>query len=441
MVTSKAVALCGLGLLSLWLSTQSVPISVDKAKETPPVEELEPPQSTDTGLHYDRYLREVIEYLEKDPHFREKLKNADMEDIKEGKLSKELDFVHHNFRTKLDELKREEMNRLRMLIKAKHDIQEGNGNAIDHQALLKQFEHLNHMNPNTFEVEDLDRLIKSATSDLENYDKNRHDDFKRYEMMKEHERRERLKNMNDEDRTKEEQHYEEMKKKHANHPKVNHPGSEDQLKEVWQETDGLDPEDFNPKTFFKMHDSNGDGFFDESELEALFTKELEKVYNPENEEDDMVEMEEERLRMREHVMNEVDTNKDRLVSLSEFMAATKKQEFYEKDEWGTLDQNPLYTEEELREYEQQLANEASDINKRSAELQQEREELERKQEELNAQKIGLTQAMEEMERIKSQSSKADVKAAEGEPAPVIPGSSQPQPPIHQQQDLPVPEHS
>lgn len=38
--------------------------------------------SQDTGLHYDRYLREVIEYLEKDPHFREKLKNANMDDIK-----------------------------------------------------------------------------------------------------------------------------------------------------------------------------------------------------------------------------------------------------------------------------------------------------------------------------------------------------------------------
>lgn len=36
---------------------------------------------------------------------------------------------------------------------------------------------------------------------------------------------------------------------------------------------------------------------------------LEKVYNPENEEDDMVEMEEERLRMREHVMNEVSHHK------------------------------------------------------------------------------------------------------------------------------------
>lgn len=35
---------------------------------------------------------------------------------------------------------------------------------VDHQALLKQFEHLNHMNPYTFEVEDLDRLIKSVGS-------------------------------------------------------------------------------------------------------------------------------------------------------------------------------------------------------------------------------------------------------------------------------------
>ncbi|GLD61568.1 nucleobindin-2-like protein [Lates japonicus] len=440
MVRGRALARCGLVLLSLWLCIQSVPISVDKTKEKPEEEELGPPESAETGLHYDRYLREVIEYLEKDPHFKEKLKNANMEDIKQGKLSKELDFVHHNFRTKLDELKREEMNRLRMLIKAKHDIQGGNGRTVDHQALLKQFEHLNHMNPNTFEVEDLDRLIKSATKDLENFDKDRHDEFKRYEMTKEHERRERLKNMNEEDRKKEEQHYEEMKKKHADHPKVNHPGSEDQLKEVWQEADGLDPEDFDPKTFFKMHDSNGDGFLDETELEALFTKELEKVYNPENEEDDMVEMEEERLRMREHVMNEVDTNKDRLVSLSEFMAATKKEEFLEKDEWETLDQNPLYTEEELREFEQHLANEENDINKKSFELQKQREELERKQEELNAQRLGLQQAVEEMERLKAQSTKTDIKR-EGEPAPVVPGNNQPLPPGHQQQDVPVPGHS
>lgn len=90
-----------------------------------------------------------------------------------------------------------------------------------------------------------------------------------------------------------------------------------------------------PFFFLDCSDTNGDGFFDEQELEALFTKEvkswhliqyvftwqwtvflsdilllcmqLEKIYDPTNEEDDMLEMEEERLRMREHVMNEVDS--------------------------------------------------------------------------------------------------------------------------------------
>lgn len=39
-------------------------------------------------------------------------------------------------------------------------------------------------------------------------------------------------------------------------------------------------------------------------LHLLF-RQLEKVYNAKNEEDDMMEMEEERLRMREHVMKNV----------------------------------------------------------------------------------------------------------------------------------------
>uniref|UniRef100_A0A8C1YGC0 Nucleobindin 2b n=1 Tax=Cyprinus carpio TaxID=7962 RepID=A0A8C1YGC0_CYPCA len=341
----------------------------------------------DTGLHYDRYLREVIDFLEKDPHFREKLHNTDMEDIKQGKLAKELDFVSHHVRTKLDELKRQEVNRLRTLIKLKQDANGEKGMTVDHQALLKQFEHLNNMNPHTFEVEDLDRLIKSATNDLDNFDKERHEDFKKYEMAKEHDRKEHLKTLDEDARKKEEEHFEELKKKHADHPKINHPGSQDQLKEVWEEADGLDPNDFDPKTFFKLHDTNGDGYFDEQELEALFTKELEKVYDPTHEEDDMMEMEEERLRMREHVMNEVDTNKDRLVSLDEFITATNRKEFLEPDGWETLEQNPIYTEEELREFEEHLAREEQDLNLKTNDLMKQREELERQQEQLNAQKM------------------------------------------------------
>ncbi|XP_010863382.2 nucleobindin-2b [Esox lucius] len=424
-------------ILSLWFYVEAVPISVDKTEVEIPEEKLEAPQSVDTGLHYDRYLREVIDFLEKDQHFREKLHNTDMEDIKQGKLAKELDFVGHNVRTKLDELKRQEVNRLRMLIKAKQDVE--GGNDINHQALLKQFEYMNHMNPHTFEVEDLDKLIKSATSDLENYDKERHEEFKRYEMMKEHERKEHLKNLDEEHRKEEQQHYEELKKKHADHPKINHPGSQDQLKEVWKEADGLDPNEFDPKTFFKLHDTNGDNYLDEQELEALFTKELEKMYSPNREEDDMTEMEEERLRMREHVMNEVDTNRDRLVSLEEFLVSTNKKEFVEPESWETLEQAPSYTDEDMKMFEEQLAQEESSINQKNAELHQQKEELERQQELLDSQKAKLQQAVEHMQMIKSEKTNDAVAYGDGAAAvamPVLPGDSQPLPPGHQQ-DLPT----
>lgn len=38
---------------------------------------------------------------------------------------------------------------------------------------------------------------------------------------------------------------------------------------------------------------------------CLHHVQLEKIYDPTREEDDMLQMEEDRLRMREHVMNEV----------------------------------------------------------------------------------------------------------------------------------------
>lgn len=47
--------------------------------------------------------------------------------LQTGKLNHELDRVHIDIRTKLDELKREELTRLRSILKAKHALAEEKG--------------------------------------------------------------------------------------------------------------------------------------------------------------------------------------------------------------------------------------------------------------------------------------------------------------------------
>ncbi|XP_011605346.2 nucleobindin-2-like isoform X1 [Takifugu rubripes] len=356
----------GLMLLGWWLRVHSLPISV-----APPQENLEP-QQNQSELQYKRYLVEVERFLKQDPHFSAKMENFSVEDIIRGKLNQELDHVHIDIRRKLDDMKREELNRLRSILKAKHAIAEEKGHAVDYQAILKQFEHLNYMNPDKFEVEDLDLLMKGINKRLEQVDESQREEFKKYQMMKEHKRRAYIKSLTEEERKKEEKRYQEIQQKRANHPKINHPGSEDQLKQVWEETDGLDPDDFNSKTFFKLHDNNGDGFLDETELEALFNKELEKFYD-DTTEDNAIQMEVERMQMRNHVFAEVDTNKDRVISFSEFMESVNSNAFAQNKEWETIDQNPVYTEEELKEFEQKLAKEHSNVGRKVEELQQQRD--------------------------------------------------------------------
>ena len=63
----------------------------------------------------------------------------------------------------------------------------------------------------------------------------------------------------------------EKKKRHA---KVNHPGSVDQLEEVWEKIDHLEADQFAPRSFFKLHDINGDNFLDDGELQAIMLKEV-----------------------------------------------------------------------------------------------------------------------------------------------------------------------
>lgn len=53
--------------------------------------------------------------------------------------------------------------------------------------------------------------------------------------------------------------------------------------------------------------------WDENEVKALFLKELDKLYDPNASEDDLMERQEEMERMREHIFNEADINRDDLI--------------------------------------------------------------------------------------------------------------------------------
>lgn len=68
---------------------------------------------------------------------------------------------------------------------------------------------------------------------------------------------------------------------------------------------------------------------------------------------DLMEKAEEMERMREHVFNEVDLNRDRLVSWDEFKHMSEQPNFEKDEGWKTIDQNEIYTNEELKQFEQQ----------------------------------------------------------------------------------------
>ncbi len=102
----------------------------------------------------------------------------------------------------------------------------------------------------------------------------------------------------------------------------------------------------------------------------LFEKELDKVYDKNAPEDDMMERQEEMERMREHVFSESDSDKNGLISFDEFMQETKRDE-YEKDPgWETLDEEDPFTDEEFRAFEMQRQREFQDYTPRSAQANQ-----------------------------------------------------------------------
>ena len=66
---------------------------------------------------------------------------------------------------------------------------------------------------------------------------------------------------------------------------------------------------------------------------------LDKAYEKDAPEDDMIEREEEMNRMREHVFGEVDKNQDRMIDLQEFLDSTNKEDFDEDEPWDVSVRN------------------------------------------------------------------------------------------------------
>ena len=67
-------------------------------------------------------MKEVVQVLESDPQFRKKLEEAKVDEIRDGTIAKELEILNHGVRTKLDEIKRQELERLRHLAQRQFEL-------------------------------------------------------------------------------------------------------------------------------------------------------------------------------------------------------------------------------------------------------------------------------------------------------------------------------
>jgi len=299
---------------------------------------------------YFRYLTQVVGELEKDPEFKKKLHNATEDDIRTGKIAEHLHGVDHEIRTKLDEIKRMEVQYQQDLVRQKKDHMRG----IDRN----YWNPVHHDNTDTFEIDDMKKLLSKHNDMMNEQDDKRKKEFKEYELEKEHKHREERKKMTEDQKKADDTKIHENKTHQKEHEKLHEPGHKAQLEEVWEKDDGLDPDSFDAKTFFNLHDKNQDGQLDQYEIETIFLNDLDKAYNESDPNTDPRERDEEMERMREHVLKEMDKDGDGLLSIDEFMQETKEKDFEEDPEYKPLTDEDQFTDEELLEYERMLEEES-----------------------------------------------------------------------------------
>lgn len=285
-----------------------------------------------------RYAKAVIKQIDSTDTFVKQLRMSSEEDMVSGRtVGNAFHLITPDVRTKLNEIKQKEIKYQQK--KVSHD----SPNAKDEEGA--NWNPINRQNHETFEAEDLILLY----SELHNrHEKNkRGKEFKEYEMEKERKRKTKLAQMSEEEKAKEQEREKEQAKTHE---KVHEPGHKAQIEEVWEKQDGMDKESFDFKTFFHLHDKNGDGNLDEHEYKTIFLTDLDKVYNESDPNIDLYEREEDMKEMWVYAMNEHDSNKDGLISYDEFVQSTQNEDFEKDKEWKPVIEKENFTPEEFERY-------------------------------------------------------------------------------------------
>ena len=140
-------------LASIFALLLAIPVPPKKQ----PVEK--PEDKGDPG--YVRYLKQVIDILEEDEDYAKKLMNATEEEIRNGDIADDLDFVNHRVRTKLDELKRREIDNQRLVHRKIQDKLNG--------GLRENWHPVFDENQETFEVQDFKKLLSKVSALLEEF--------------------------------------------------------------------------------------------------------------------------------------------------------------------------------------------------------------------------------------------------------------------------------
>uniref|UniRef100_A0A0R3RLY6 EF-hand domain-containing protein n=1 Tax=Elaeophora elaphi TaxID=1147741 RepID=A0A0R3RLY6_9BILA len=295
-------------------------------------------------VKYMRYLETVLSILQATPQWKEAMQSMTQEEMRGGKIAEMVDKLEPHIIEQLAKAKILELQRLEQEIR---DQLDADGGATHN---IKIPEHLDFNNWETFSQEDLRKLVVKIVADMDELERQRKQDFKQYEMKKKAEEDHRMAQMMEMEREQYIQQMEEQRQRHNIHEPLKHPGSRNQLKKVWEDTDKLDKDTYDPTTLFGLHDRNNDGYWSYDELNTIFLPEIEKLNNFSD-----LERLEELYRMRDHVMKQMDTDGDHRVSLAEFLADREAQEEKPDQGWEDISNKEQYTKEELEIFEKEYA--------------------------------------------------------------------------------------